>query len=173
MFALIVAGADPLGSPVNLVRELFATNPKFHTGLDVRDIGDLAVTVGMIAFPDGSFGPYVEPAPTKSELKDYAGVVRKAKETGGITVAGAIISTDRESQAMINGAYNLAQVNPAVTFRFKAEGGFVVLDATAIATVAVAVGTHVQACFTKEADVDASIDGGTLTTRAGVDAAFA
>lgn len=107
------------------------------------------------------------------DLVAYAAEARWRREVDGVTVAGAAIATDRESQAMIAGAHAYVQANPAATIKWKAEGGFVTLDSTAVTAIALAVGAHVQACFAAEADVLAAIEAGTITTPAEIDAAFA
>jgi ABC-type glycerol-3-phosphate transport system substrate-binding protein len=132
-------------------------------------------------------GPYIEewlsalPQPSDAEqdaasqfvdLPAYAANARWLKETGGITVGGAAISTDRESQSMINGARSLVQEKPDAVIMFKAAGGFVSLDAPSVTAIALAVGEHVQACFAKEAEVVAAITAGTITTPQQIDEAF-
>ena len=92
-------------------------------------------------------------------LPAYAAGKRWLVETGGITVAGAHIQTDRDSQAMITGAYAYAQANPDATINYKAEGGFVALTAAQMTAIGLAVGAHVQACFAAEAAIE-SLAGG-------------
>lgn len=108
-------------------------------------------------------------------LAAYAAARRYAVETGGIEVEGARIRTDRESQALLTGAYLRAQADPSAHVSFKAVDGFVTLGAEQIQAIALAVGAHVQACFVAEATVDAALAAHppTMTTRAQVDAAFA
>lgn len=76
--------------------------------------------------------------------------LRYEKETAGITLAGASIRTDRESQALITGAWCRAQQNPNVLIDWKGENGWTQIDAATINAIAAAVGDHVQACFSKE-----------------------
>lgn len=76
---------------------------------------------------------------------------RYALETGGITVGGADIDTDRPSQALVNGAYSYSLLNPSVLIDWKtASGAWVRIDAATIAGIASAVAAHVQACFSAE-----------------------
>lgn len=107
------------------------------------------------------------------DLGAYAAAARYRRETGGIIVAGSPIATDRESQALVNGAFNLVQQEPATVMKFKTGAGFVDLDAAAIQIIAMEVGQHVQRCFAKEADVAAAIASGAITTTAAIEAAFA
>jgi hypothetical protein len=110
-------------------------------------------------------------APTKADLAAYAAQKRFEIETGGITVNGQSIDTSRESQAMITGAYTYSQANPTEMIRFKAVTGWVTLDAATLATIATAVGAHVQAGFAVEADVAAAIEVGTIVSMPQIDAA--
>lgn len=84
---------------------------------------------------------------------------RYARETGGITVAGASIRTDRESQGLIAGARLLAEAQPAEPIDFKTPDGFVQIDSAAMIAISTAVGAHVRACFRREAEVAAVIAG--------------
>ena len=113
------------------------------------------------------------PAPVPVDLKAYAASARYAKETAGITVNGAPIATDRDSQALITGAYSYVLAKPDATINFKSASGFVTLTADQIQAIALAVGAHVQACFAAEAQIDADIQSGKVTTTAQVDAAIA
>lgn len=121
----------------------------------------------------GALQEVLEPHGLFASLEAYAASVRYAHETGGIAVAGLPVATDRGSQALINGAFNLVSAKPETIVRFKAGGGFVSLDAAAVAIIATEVGEHVQRCFAREAEVVAAIAAGTIATKAEVDAAFA
>lgn len=131
--------------------------------------------VGMLY--DGAFHPAPEPEPPreaeiKAALFAHAAAARFVKETGGIEFAGATIATDRQSQALISGAFALVQQQPETTIRFKTAAGFVALDAEQMTAIAIAVGQHVQACFALEADVAGDIEAGGITTTGEIDAAF-
>lgn len=106
-------------------------------------------------------------------LDVYAAACRFRKETGGIVINGAMIATDRESQAMINGAFNYVSVNPDKVISYKAGNKFVSLTSDEVKAVAGAVGGHVQACFDKEAFVLAQIAAGAISSVQDIDAAFA
>lgn len=108
----------------------------------------------------------------KASLTAYAARLRWKKEAGGIIVEGQAIATDRESQALISGAYSLVQAQPETIIQFKTRAGFVSLDAAQMSAIAVAVAKHVQACFGIEADAVAEIQSGSITTPAEIDAAF-
>lgn len=122
-----------------------------------------------VTFSQPAVGAYMP-----AQLTAYAASLRYAKETGGITVAGVPVATDRASQGMIDRAYSMATRDPSFTTRWKgASGGFgAVLDAPTIIAVATAVGAHVAGCFAREAVVADAIASGTLKTPADIDAAF-
>ncbi len=60
------------------------------------------------------------------------------------------VMTDRQSQALITGAYAYVQANPTVTVSSKTASGFVSLTAAEVTAVANAVGANVQASFAAE-----------------------
>jgi len=84
-----------------------------------------------------------------NKLADLA-AYRFAKETEGVIFSGALIRTDLESQAMINGAVAYANLNPAVVIDWKAANGWVQIDKDTIEAIGNAVGAHVQACYSQE-----------------------
>lgn len=81
-----------------------------------------------------------------ADLADY----RFAKETAGITISNAIIRTDLESQAMINGAVAYVTLNPTALIDWKADGSWVQIDKDTVIAIGNAVGAHVQACYSRE-----------------------
>lgn len=79
-------------------------------------------------------------------------------ETGGTTVNGMPVRTDRESTAKITAAYVQAKDNPFFAVRWKVDVGvFITLDAATIIALGDAVTTHVQACFGNEDALTVSI----------------
>lgn len=110
-------------------------------------------------------------APPPVDLVAYLKAKRYAVEIGGITFGGAFIATDRESQAMVMGAYALASRDAERTFNWQTDSGFVTLTAAQIIATAVAVGDHVQSCFDVQAPLAAGIALETITTTAQIDAA--
>lgn len=119
---------------------------------------------------------FVQPAVgayTKAQLAAYAADARWRKEVGGIVVSGSPVATDRQSQSMLAGAHVYVQANPAATIRWKGTDGFTTLDAAGVTALALAVGNHVQACFAAEAEIDAAITAGLITTLAEIDTAVA
>ena len=106
----------------------------------------------------------------KDRLKSKLADVRYQHEVGGVTINGALVKTDRESQATITGAYARASVNPATTVSWKADNGFVVIDAAEIMFFGDAVFSHVQGCFDRERHFNELIDAAeTVDTLTGID----
>lgn len=87
----------------------------------------------------------------KAALHEAISAKRKAVETGGIEVAGATIRTDATSQAKIAGAIAFAAADPElVEIDWEAMPGvWITLDVAALTAIGVAVGRHVQACFSQ------------------------
>lgn len=82
---------------------------------------------------------------------------RYLAETGGIEVNNLTIATDRESQAMLTGAYVSLKQGLVQTVNWKGDNGWSAVTLTEIEPIAQAVGQHVQACFTKESQLAAQV----------------
>lgn len=103
--------------------------------------------------------PVVTPTPStlaewkeakKAEIAEW----RWQRETGGVTVGGARIKTDRESQATINGAYTSLKGGLLESVRWKTDDGtFITMGLAEIEAVAQAVALHVQQSFDLEAQL--------------------
>lgn len=120
---------------------------------------------------------FVQPAPgayTKAQLKAYTASARYDREIRGITVGGVAVLTDRQSQSMVSNAFSYLSKAPAgTTADYKGASGWVSLTAAQLEPIALAVGTHVQACFSAERLVGEEIDSGAVKTPAAIDAALA
>jgi len=98
---------------------------------------------------------YQAPTPILSEtiatkLSELASL-RFQKETGGITVAGVSIRTDRESQATLTGAYVAVQLNADLLIDWKcADETWTQIDKATVLFLSAAVANHVQLCFSNE-----------------------
>ena len=119
--------------------------------------------------PDNYFTPeewaalHPSPAPTFDELKaakrDEIASARYAAETGGCTIDGMTIATDRGSQALLTAAVVSARLDPEFKTRWKcADGYFVDLNAMQLRAIGDAVIAHVEACFAREAELVEVID---------------
>jgi hypothetical protein len=78
-------------------------------------------------------------------------------ETGGITLNGAAIATDPTSQAKLSGALQLVQSDDTRILDWKGVNGWISLNAADVTAIAVSVGGHVQACFTREKEMLAAV----------------
>lgn len=106
----------------------------------------------------------------QEKIQAHLPAYRYTKEIGGITVSGVLIQTDRESRAILTGAYIRAKEDNTYTVRWKTPDGFVTLNAATIIAISDAVADHVQKCYAAEADVAADIL--TLTSVQEVETAF-
>ncbi|MBZ9850124.1 DUF4376 domain-containing protein [Mesorhizobium sp. CA14] len=80
-------------------------------------------------------------------------------ENGGVVINGASVRTDANSQAKITGAVSLFQNDPELeSIDWEAQPGvWVTLDAATMKAIGIAVGRHVQACFSRARALSASI----------------
>jgi len=119
--------------------------------------------------PDGYLTPeewaalHPPPEPTFDELKTTKrgeiAAARYTAETGGCTVDGVTIATDRGSQALLTAAVVSARLDPEFKTRWKcADGRFVTLDAMQLRAIGDAVIAHVEACFAREGELCEQID---------------
>jgi hypothetical protein len=96
-----------------------------------------------------------------AEIKLAALAARRYEvETGGITIGGAEIKTDRESQAQLNSAFTCLQAGLIADTPWKAVNGWVTVTLAEIQPIAQAVAAHVRDCFATEkahADVIAAL----------------
>jgi hypothetical protein len=114
------------------------------------------------------------PPPTKQNLLDYTASRRFDLEVGGITsqTYGQLL-TDRDTRAII--AQTIQSIDLGIIqapVNFKTPNGFASLDRAAFVGIATELAAHVQSTFDKEGVVDGKINDGTITTKAGVDAAL-
>lgn len=86
-----------------------------------------------------------------SSLQAEIAAKRWEVETGGITVAGVPIKTDRESQSQLTGVYAMLKGGLISDTQWKAmDGSFAPLTLAEFEPVAQAVAAHVRACFAAE-----------------------
>lgn len=127
------------------------------TGVDDALLAEVLATWGdEPTIPD-------DPAPTFDELKaakyDEIAAARYAAETGGCTVDGVTIATDRGSQALLTAAVVMARLDVEFKTRWKcADGHFVTLDAMQLRAIGDAVIAHVERCFAREGELCEQID---------------
>lgn len=86
-------------------------------------------------------------------------------ETGGTTVAGVQVNTERDSQALLTGSAFAATLDPAYHIKWKAATGFVDLTGEQILGIASQVRAFVQACFSREAELLGAVADGSITAQ--------
>lgn len=112
----------------------------------------------------GDFGA-IAPAQAQTSEQLHAVIAerRYQAETAGIVFNGMAINTERDSQALINGAVVSCLLDPAYVCNWKTPAGPLVLDADTLKAVGLAVRAHVQACFDREIALMAHVEAGTYT----------
>jgi hypothetical protein len=107
-------------------------------------------------------------------LQSYNPDARYRKASGGVTIAGNPYLTDPVSRNTVSSAHDYAVANPGHVTDWKlADGTFIQLTEAQLAHVLQEMATFVQSCFTCESTNAAAIAGGTMTTIAQIDAAYA
>lgn len=166
-----IIDVDGLVETVVIVEAVDSYDP--GPGLIAVDATGVTAYAGCTWTEEGGFVEPSKPLPTKDELIAYAADKRWQIETGGISVSGAEIRTDEKSQNRVSGAALLALSDPELgTIDWEAmPGEWVTVDKADMIAIGIAVGRHVQACFTALKAVQAEIDAGTITTTAEIDQA--
>jgi hypothetical protein len=105
--------------------------------------------------------------------RTYNAFARYTKASGGVSIGGKPYLSDPVSRNTAASAHDYAVANPGHITDWKlADGTFTQLDEPGLAHV-VQMATFVQACFTCESNTLTAINGGSITTLAQIDAAFA
>lgn len=129
----------------------------------------------ILSFPDDLAAAVeaADPDSRKARLAAYAADLRWRREVGGIDVAGVPVATDDRAKLMITGARVAAGADPGwSTVWHGSDGSTYPVNAAAMIAISDAVQNHVNAGFATFAAVKASIDSGTITSTAEIDAAF-
>jgi len=93
------------------------------------------------------------------ELQAYIRQRAYELEIEGMELNGVQLSTGRDDQAMLSGAVNFLTLNPNATIDWQAsDGSFVTLNKAQVEGIASAVGTHVQAHFTRRKELNEELD---------------
>jgi len=169
------AGSEVLTSDQAYVQKTLGDWAERNVGFSQADLD--AVVSSAFASWVNQFNPVVE-SPVeltgdalKTFLKAYAAAKRYAIETGGISVAGLSVATDRQTQAILSATVQAFQLGLLTgSIDWKASNGWVALDQPTITAIASSVLAHVQGAFSKERAVNDAIDAGTITTVLGIDA---
>ncbi|MCX7586532.1 DUF4376 domain-containing protein [Phenylobacterium sp. 58.2.17] len=105
----------------------------------------------------------LEPIPLAELKAEKLAALRNRRwvaEAGGVTVGGVTVASDEKGQGKIAGAIQLFEKDPtleAIDWEAQPGAWITINAATAIAT-GIAVGRHVQACFTQARALNAEID---------------
>jgi hypothetical protein len=108
------------------------------------------------------------------DLIYYTAAARQARYADDITVNGLPFSTDPVSLGGLNAAMLYTSDKQVNAFSWKLpDGSFITLNTTQIKDLQSVVAAFGQSCFVCEDETLTAIEGGTITTREQVDAAFA
>ena len=130
-------------------------NPRVQYGGEFPSVAYLetigAAIVTLPKYPDLATGQ-------SARLQELA-ALRWQQEGSGTTMGGNPLATDRTTQAKLTAAYVKASADGtyAIADWKSGPGTFSPLDAATIMAAADAVEAHVQACFSNEAALSASI----------------
>lgn len=105
------------------------------------------------ALGSGSIGQVTLETLETAKAKKLAEIAawRYGVETAGVTLGGATLRTDRESQSQITSAYTSLKNGLLTSVNWKsADGQWVALTLAQIEPIATAVAQHVQSCFNAE-----------------------
>lgn len=125
--------------------------------IDEEPLGELGPIPPHLARQAPKGFRYVIAPPTPPSLEELKAAALQAvrdrrwqAENAGVTVGGVRIRTDERTQAKVSGALQLMELNPAIeALDWEATPGvFAALDQSALVAVGLAIGAHVQACFT-------------------------
>lgn len=113
--------------------------------------------------------------PTLASRRIELAALRYQRQSGGITVGGITVPTDRESASNITAAVvSLTQGLLTAPIKWKMTSGWVDLSQAQIVGVGAAVAQHVQRCFEAEAKVSDDLAKNlTIDIAAAFDAAYA
>lgn len=118
---------------------------------------------GWVAKEEGGewlFSPELPVTDTSETIAVAVAAERFVREASGVMVDGLTIETTRESQTLIAAMGLSAIVDPKYRCNFKSVNGFVEIDAPRILEIAMAVRSHVQACFDRERDLLGALEAG-------------
>lgn len=133
--------------------DLYAQAAQWCNETQTATIEDKGDYYEVVALPEPTFNEL------KAQKKAEIASARYAAETGGCTVDGVTIATDRGSQALLTAAVVTARLDLEFKASWKcADGSFVTLDAMQLRAIGDAVIAHVEACFAREGELCEQID---------------
>lgn len=132
--------------------DLYAQAAKWCNETQKATIEDKGDCYEVVALPEPTFDEL------KAQKKVEIAAARYTAETGGCTVNGVLIDTERDSQALITGAALAAVIDNGYSLNWKTGSGFIHLTAPEILAIAQAVRAHVQKCFDREGELVSVVD---------------
>lgn len=99
----------------------------------------------------------------KEEKLQEVAAWRYAQETSGVNVGGAMVRTDRESQATVANTLLSFQAQFIAEVDWKAANGWIKVNQQQLTDIGAAVATHVQGCFSQERMFSEMVDAATTT----------
>lgn len=162
--------ADQLATDADYLTFVFSAWAGANAGFSDADLQAAAANAFASYANQNPPEQIVEQAPLtgdalKAALKAYAAQKRYQVETGGMTVMGMPIPTDREIQSKLSGAVLAFQAGALTgSIDWKTAAGWATLDQTTVTALASAVAAHVQTAFSNEKAVSVAIDAETITT---------
>ncbi|MDP3494623.1 MAG: DUF4376 domain-containing protein [Hyphomonadaceae bacterium] len=121
------------------------------TGTEVKIVNGSPVRVNVVEA--------VPLADLKAAKLEAIRARRRVAENAGVTVGGVRVRTDETTQAKITGALMLFQLNDKlVSLDWEATpSAFVTLDQPTLQAIGLAIGAHVQACFTRSRELSEAV----------------
>lgn len=122
-----------------------------HAALMQGQSAGLAIGADENGHPVLIIPPALTLAETVTKKKAALASYRYDKEIGGITMAnGMTVATDDRSKGLIAGSRLDTIADPTILTNFKADSGWIQIDATTVALISSAVAAHVRTCFDVE-----------------------
>lgn len=157
-------GAVTFGSKLPMTHNGYSAYPEI---ISVAALGDYQKH-GPISAPEKVGDEYQMTKPAvdmtleeaKADALARVRSTRKAKETGGVSVLGAPMRTDEGTQAKISGAIQLFENDPSLKWiDWETQpGNFTQIDKVTLIKFGVAIGRHVQACFSRSKELSEAVN---------------
>ena len=138
-------------------------NKKWGAEVLTLDVERKVVQVARKQVPMTAAEKAARDALVAAQWADQIAARRFQVETGGVTVAGVKLNTERDSQSLLTGAAFAASLDPGYHIKWKAATGFVDLTGEQILGIASQVRAFVQACFNREAELLGAVADGSIT----------
>jgi hypothetical protein len=179
----VYAGASNTLVPVNdSDYAAWAANNTASPIASEAELADVLVNYGsqLPAWLFNATDTFIQPTPTtytKGQLAAYSASARYNRASGGVIITSlspSMFLSDPQSRNTINSAYDYLLANTSATIQWKmSDGTFITVNKNNVTTMANDVADYVHDCFACESTTLASINSGSITTLAAIDAAYA